>query len=187
MRHKLALMMAATLLLGVVLPVAHAQRGVGDEVGVARQAVKPEIVTLVGTVTKVETGPCENSTGRSPLGTHFLMENAKGKMLNIHLGPFAMVEFVAGDLAEDMEITVEAFRTEKMKERHYVAKSLSYGDRTVTVRDETLRPVWAGGRGARYAREGFSRGAGYGPRAGRGRGRGFGRANRGWGAGFGPR
>ena len=183
MRYRLTLLMVATVLSGIVVPVAKAQRGVGEPVGVARQAVKPEIVTLVGTVAEVKTGPCENTTGRSPLGTHFLMEGTKGKILNIHLGPAALLEFVAGDLTEDMEITVEAFRTEKMKDGHYVAKSLSYGGRTVTLRDQTLRPIWAGGRGAWRARDGFSRPTGFRPRAGWGRGRGFGRANRGWGAG----
>jgi hypothetical protein len=158
---------------GVVVPAAQAQRGVGEPVGVARQAVKPETVTLVGTVTKVETGPCENTTGRSPLGTHFSMEGAKGKVLNIHLGPTAMVEFVAGDLTKDMEITVEAFRTEKMKDGHYVAKSLSYGDRTVTLRDENLRPVWAGGSAGVRGRGGPPLGPGRGQGLGYGRGCGW--------------
>jgi hypothetical protein len=177
--------MFASMLCAVVVPFAYAQRGIGEPVGVAGQAVKPDVATLVGTVAKVDTGPCESTTGGSLLGTHFLLEGANGKMLNIHLGPAAAVKTVADDLVTGMEITVEAFRTKEMQDGHFVAKSLSYGERTVVLRDESLRPVWAGGGRGWRSGENVSRGAGYGWRAGMGRGRGFGRGTRGWGARWG--
>jgi len=98
------------------------------------------------------------------------METSKGKTLNIHLGPVAAIEFVAKDLSQGQKVKVEAFRTKKMKKGQYVARSLTFGSQTVELRDETLRPVWAGRGGPGWGR-GYGRGAGYG----RGRGRGWGR------------
>jgi hypothetical protein len=181
MRHKLTLLLVGTLFSGTVVPVAHAQRGVGAPMGVARQPDQPKTVTLVGTVAKVETGPCENSTGRALAGTHFLLKIRKGQTLNIHLGPANVVAFVADDLTKGMKITVEAFRTKKMKKGHYVAKSLVFDDRTVKLRDDTLQPVWAGGRGAGSTLDGFSRGAGWRGAGWRGTGgRGAGWRGAGW-------
>jgi len=98
------------------------------------------------------------------------METSKGKTLNIHLGPVAAIEFVAKDLSQGQKVKVEAFRTKKMKKGQYVARTLTFGSQTVELRDETLRPVWAGRGGPGWGR-GYGRGAGYG----RGRGRGWGR------------
>jgi len=193
--YKLRVSMLTLAVLGLAASAALAQRGVGDPAGVARSGVKPEIVTLSGKVLEVKTEPCANTTGRSPLGTHFLMKTAEGKTLNIHLGPAAMVEFAAKELVPDKAVKVQAFRTEKMKEEHYVAQQLSFDGRSVTLRDDTLQPVWAGGAGTGAARggaalapsrgvgPGWGRGLGYGRnRAGGGRGAGFGR-----GAGYGWR
>ena len=46
---------ASTLLVAVVALHAHAQKGMGDAEGVARQTDKPRIVTVSGTVIKVKT------------------------------------------------------------------------------------------------------------------------------------
>ncbi len=161
---------------GLVSSVAMAQRGVGGPDGIARKAVLPEVVTLKGTVVKVETGPCENTTGRSIVGTHFLMKDPKGKTLNMHLGPTAIVEFVAKELTDGKTVKVEAFRTEQMKKNHYVACTITCDGRAVTLRDATLRPAWAGGREAADGRSwSTSRsGRGLGPGWGRGRNQGRG-------------
>ena len=71
---------------------ALAQRGVGDDAGIARQAVKPAVVSLSGKITSVETGPCMSTTGRAEVGTHVHLETPKGRALNIHLGPQAEVD-----------------------------------------------------------------------------------------------
>ncbi len=196
--------MLALAVCGLTASTAMAQRGVGEASGVARQAVRPEVVVLTGKVLQVETGPCENTTGRSILGTHFLMQNSEGETLNIHLGPAGAVEFVAKELAKDKEVRVEAFQTEAMKKDHYVARTLTLDDRMVTLRDETLRPAWAAGRGAvgqgpaagasgRGMGPGWQRGGygggyrgGYGAgyRGGRGRGPGWGRGQGGVGYGI---
>jgi hypothetical protein len=183
---RVALGMCAAL--GWMASVAFAQRGAGDPSGVARTGSQPEIVSLSGTVLEVKTEPCGNTTGRSTVGTHFLMKTAQGVTLNIHLGPAAMVESVAKELAADQAVQVRAFRTEKMPEGHYVAQQLSYNGRHTTLRDRSLQPVWASGagRGAAggAAHTGAARGPGRGAGAGRGRGPGYGR-NRGGGQGAG--
>lgn len=185
-RTQIALL-ALSITCGISIP-ARAQRGVGETAGVAQQAVKPTTVSLSGTVLEVKTGPCENTTGRSPLGTHFLMKTEEGETLNIHLGPAVRVEFIAKDLPAGTKVKVEGFRTEKMEPGHYAAVSLTYGDRTVQLRGGNLQPIWAGGAGGRNAAvgaaAGFGRGrgqgAGYGYRGGRGYGRQGGRGS-GWG------
>ena len=188
--------MLALAVCGLTASTAMAQRGVGETSGVARQAVRPEVVVLTGKVVQVETGPCESTTGHAILGTHFLMVNSEGETLNIHLGPAEAVEFVAQELTKDKEVQVAAFRTEKMKQDHYVARTVTVGNRMVTLRDETLRPAWAAGRGGvgqgraagvsgRGMGSGWQRGGngtGYG--GGRGRGPGWGRGQGGGGYGI---
>ena len=187
--RKVRVSMLTLAVLGLAASAALAQRGVGDPSGVARTGATPEIVTLSGKVLEVNTEPCTNTTGRFPVGTHFLMKTAKGKTLNIHLGPAAMVEFVAKELVPDKAVKVQAFRTEKMKEDHYVAQQLYYDGRNVTLRDQTLQPVWAGGAGTGTARGGAALGPsrGAGPGWGRGMGYGRNRAGGGRGAGYGRR
>lgn len=181
---KLARISVWTLAMcGLLASTAMAQRGTKGGTGVARQATRPEVVTMAGTVVGVETGPCENTTGRAYVGTHFLMKTSEGDTLNIHLGPAGVVDSVAKKLAQDKEVQVEAFRTEAMKEGHYAACKITCGEETVTLRDDLLRPTWAGGQ-ASGARQGNSAGMssrGRGPGRGRdaygqGNGRGYGNA-----------
>jgi hypothetical protein len=153
--------------------VASAQRGVGDRQGVARQPAKPEIVSLCGKMVRVETAPCEMTTGPSLVGAHFVLKMPEGKKVNIHLGPAPAVEFVTKDLSKGQKIEVEAFRTAKMAKDQYVARTLTFGSRTVELRDETLRPTWAG-QGGPARGQGWGRGRGYG----RGRVAGWERQNR---------
>lgn len=172
--------------LGFASPV-FAQKGVGDPSGVARQAVKPAIVSLSGKLVEVKTEACELTTGRSPIGTHVILEAAKER-LNIHFGPAAAVADIVAKLSVGQQLTVKAFRTEKMKEKHFVAQSLAFGETTIELRDANLQPVWAGGnvgpRGAGAGQAGFGggRGQGWGRGAGWGRGPGSGRGA-GWGCG----
>jgi hypothetical protein len=125
---------------------AYAQKGMGEPAGVARQVVKPEVVSLSGKLVEIEAGPCEKTTGWSPIGTHILLETAKGEKLNIHLGPAAAVADILGELHVGQEVTVNAFRTDKMSENHCTAQSLTFGKTTVDLRVASLRPVWASGR-----------------------------------------
>lgn len=174
---------------GLLASTAMAQRGVGNNAGVARQTVRPEVVPLTGKVVGVETGPCEDTTGHALAGSHFLMETSDGETLNIHLGPAGAVGFATKELAQGKEVQVEAFRTEAMKKGHYAACTITSGDQKITLRDATLRPVWTGGqrstggRGAAANVNSRRAGAGQG-RGGNGRG-GYGQGGaRGYGSAY---
>ena len=178
------------LLCAMAVPPALAQRGMGERAGVGQQVVKPKVISLSGKVLATETGPCEKTTGRAYVGSHFLLITPEGKQLNVHLGPADAVDDLVGRLTAGKKVTVHAFRTAKMTKNHYVAQSLKVDGTTIRLRDEGLRPLWAGGGRAWSGRGGppygygmrqgsrWRSGTGYGPAWGRGGGRGGGR---GWG------
>jgi hypothetical protein len=164
--------------------VAEAQRGIGQTSGIARQGLEVQRVTLSGVVVEVEVGPCENTTGRSLVGTHFFLKTPDGKTLNIHLGPADQMEEIVDALRVEEKVQVQAFRTERMQADHYVARSITVGGEVLRLRDDNLRPVWAGppGRSAdglapdgRGSRQGWRTGPGSGWNRGAGGGRGTGR------------
>jgi predicted Fe-Mo cluster-binding NifX family protein len=135
---------AALFACGLLASAAWAQSGVGDPQGVARRPAKPKVISLSGKVLEAKTEPCENTSGRSPLGVHFVMKASDEKTVNIHLGPAAAVKSVVNELSRGREVKVEAFRTKKLEKRHYIARSVKIGDRTWELRDRNLRPTWAG-------------------------------------------
>jgi len=147
MRSNVSQVLYLSVVVTAATSTAWAQRGVGDLEGVARQASRPAVVTLAGTLMEIKTGPCEQTTGRSPIGTHLLVRTAEGEVLNVHLGPQTAVADVVAKLGVGQTLRIEAFRTEKMADRHYTAQSLRFGDTAVELRDDGLRPVWSGGPG----------------------------------------
>ncbi len=159
---RLAIVISTALLLSVN---AAAQKGTGEDTGVAQQAVKPAIVTLAGKLLEIKTGPCENTTGKSPTGTHLIVLSNEGTKLNIHLGPENAVDHVVEQLATGQSCTVEAFRSERLPANAYIAKSLLLDDKVIHLRDDNLRPSWAYAQGK-----------------GQGRGRGMGQGGGRWGS-----
>ena len=184
MKCGLTFLAAGALLWGAVVPCAHAQKGMGEPAGIARQAVKPEIVTFSGKVLTVKTEPCKMTTGRAYLGTHFMLQTPEGGSLNIHLGPAVAVDFVTKELSVGAKVTVKAFRTAKMPENHYTAQSFVLDGTMIQLRDESLRPVWAGGGNVVPGRPGPQWPRGVGRGQGRGYGLGYGRSG-GQGRGYG--
>ena len=150
--------MALFSIVFLTLP-ATAQKGMGEPTGVGRQAVKPPIEAMSGTIKDIKIGPCERTTGRSSEGVHLIVETPDAKTINLHLGPSSALGEELKQLAAGQKITFEAFRTERMPKDAYVAKSLKAGDKTFELRDDRLRPKWAGG----------GRGAGRGQRMGAGK------------------
>jgi len=154
-----------------VCSAAYAQKGMGDQVGVARQGLKPPMTQLSGQIVSIETHPCEKTTGPALAGTHLIVEGTEGKQYNLHLGPANAVAPIVEPLQPGKQIQVVAFRTSQMPENQYVVTTLRLEDGKVLVlRDSDLRPFWSrwGGPG-RGSNQGF---------AGRGQGRGFGRQSR---------
>ena len=154
--HAVALATAVLVLGGV--PFARAQKGIGDENGVSRQSAKPEVITMTVVVSKVDSHPCENTTGPALVGTHFLALGSKGEKLNIHLGPAEEVKEITKRLKRGLEIKADVFRTAKMPANHYVARTLYIDGQVLHLRDKDLRPFWAGG----FAGKGNGGGTGFG-------------------------
>lgn len=148
---------------------ALAQRGVGDSVGVAQQGLQVEEATFTGTLKEIQTGPCANTTGRSYMGTHFILDTDNGDV-NVHLGAARAVDFVVQKVDIGQELRIDAFRTERMVAGEYVAQVVRVDGEVITLRDEYNRPVWAGS-GVRGPNWGAVN-PGYGGRGGRATGRG---------------
>lgn len=125
---------------------ANAQKGMGDTEGMAQRTDKPAITSLSVSLLEVKTGPCQQATGKSPAGTHLMVQD-DGKTLNIHLGPESAVDHIVAQLEPGKSLAIDVFRTEKMPEDAYIAQSLTFDGKTIHLRDANLRPSWAEGRG----------------------------------------
>jgi hypothetical protein len=156
-------MIMVGVMLGVLLSVdtVRAQRGTGERQGVARQAEKPAVETIVGMLKEIKSDPCGQTTGRSPIGTHLILEGEE-KTYNVHLGPASEVGDVVGKVRVDDKVEATVFRTPRLPEDQYVAVSVKLGDKKIVLRDESLRPRWARGGGQGPDQIGLRRG---GPRA----------------------
>ncbi|MBN1912234.1 MAG: hypothetical protein JW818_21115 [Pirellulales bacterium] len=172
---------------------AYAQRGMGDPIGMAQRQVLPKLVSLSGKLAAIQTQPCKGGTGFGVVGTHIVLKTDEGKELMVDLGWAKAVEPIVKQLSVGKKINVIAFRTDKMPKGRYVAKSLSFDEKTEKLRDENLRPFWAGrvlnwnGSEKNSVNPiGPGPGRGRGWRRGRGRGRGYGGGRGlGWGRGYG--
>ena len=180
-----------TVLLGLWLPTAYAQRGMGDAVGLARQGLQPELTKVSGKLVRIETHPCQQTTGQGILGTHVGVRTPEGQTLDIDLGWAAAVESIAARLVVGQPLDAVVFRTDSMPEDRWVAKSLTIEGDVLALRDDRLRPLWAGpgggqgpsrtAAGSGWGTRGFAAGgyrvggrAGYGASYGAGYGAGYG-------------
>jgi hypothetical protein len=155
-----------------------AQKGVGQSEGIVRQGLNPPVEQITGTLEKVEVGACQATTGRAAVGAHLIVRTAEGELVNVHAGPASYVQPLLADLPIGQQVTLDVFRTEALPEGQVIAQKIAYGDQTIELRNESLRPAWAAGPG-----RGVGRGQGFGPARGGGRGPGMGPGR---GAGFGP-
>ena len=133
-------------LLLVVVYSANAQRGQGDLTGMGMESDKPPLVMISGELDHIKTGPCENTTGHAYIGTHLFLKTEVGTLQNIHLGAAYAVESYVDKLSIGQKVDVLGFRTEQMEETHYIAKEITANGHTYVLRDEDLRPFWAGDR-----------------------------------------
>lgn len=166
MRCKFLLM--TMILVSTLSGAALAQRGTGERQGIARQADKPAVQSIVGTIREVKTGPCEHTTGKSPVGTHLILVG-KDRTYNLHLGPAALVEDVIALARVGEPVEATGFRTGRLADDHFVAVMVKLGGEEIRLRNDALRPRWAGsdGRGGGQAAR---RGGGGGGATGRGGG-----------------
>ncbi|MDC7785294.1 hypothetical protein J2S22_000458 [Rhodoplanes tepidamans] len=159
MRHRHVCTGVAVLAAALIGGTAWAQKGTGEASGMGRRADKPPIVSLSGTVKETKVGPCKLTTGRSSEGAHLIVQT-RDRTINLHLGPSAAVADVLKAAPAGQALAVQGFRTDRMPADAYVAKTVTVGDRTFTLRDDRLRPRWAAGRGGGRG-QGFGRGPGW--------------------------
>jgi len=136
------------LIVGIVLVLnlsAFAQKGLGDTRGISRTNIQPEIENIEGILDQVKTGPCEHTTGKAITGTHLFIDTGElDQLINVHLGAAYAVESYVNELKPGQFVEIQAFRTEKMKPYEFIAKAITTNGKTLHLRDENLRPFWAG-------------------------------------------
>jgi len=159
MKRTSLILSAALLGLAAFAAPATAQKGTGEPSGVARQAVKPPVEAMSGTIKDIKIGPCEKTTGRAAEGAHLIVQTPDARTINLHLGPTFALREELKQLSAGQDISFEAFRTERMPKDAYIAKSIKAGDKVFALRNDSLRPIWAGGRGGGRGRQ-MGRGGG---------------------------
>lgn len=153
------------ILLGLIFILnlsAFAQKGMGDSNGIARSAVQPTIVEVEGSLHHIKTGPCEHTTGHAIIGTHlFIDTDDNDQLMNIHLGAAYAVESFVNELEIGQIVRFKAFRTQTMGPMDLIAKEVVANEKTLQLRDDNLRPVWAGDqhfmKNRHFGRNGYNR------------------------------
>ncbi len=157
-------------LAALTAPPLLAQRGMGDESGIAQWDTLPPTTQISGRVSDLKIAECKSTTGKADLGAHVFLDTDDGRTLNVHMGPYDVLESLVADLEDGTEVSATAFRTDAMPEDHYVAVTVNLAGTETTLRNpDTLRPTWstelqAGAGQTRQAGEGASR-RGEGPGA----------------------
>jgi hypothetical protein len=126
----------------MIAMAGYAQKGVGEAKGVSQQQINPELLKMEGVIQQIKSGPCEHTTGRAVLGTH-LMVKSQGKMVNIHLGPTSEIAKLFSP-SEGDQITMTVFQTDKLPKDQFIAKEVAINGKSTVLRDDKLKPVWAG-------------------------------------------
>lgn len=101
------------------------------------------VETLQGEVARVERVP---SAAGASAGIHVWLKTEK-ETIPVHLGPEWYWEKEGFPLKAGDPIAVRGSRISSDGKPALIAASVKRGDRSVTLRDETGRPKWAGGRG----------------------------------------
>lgn len=100
------------------------------------------VETVEGTVTSVDRVA---TSGRWGGGVHLMLQTAQGP-LAVHLGPAWFIDSQTLRVAAGDRVTVTGSRLEVGGQPALIARTLTKGSETLTLRDETGRPVWAGQR-----------------------------------------
>ena len=139
---------AIILFLLALTPWASAQKGVGNDTGIAARTSVNETKQISGILKEVVTEPCTQTTGRYSNGTHLLVRTKQGStnMLNLHLGPTEVLSDQTGLLKTGQSLQLEVYCTDDLADYHYIVKEYTYKGETYEIRDASLRPFWAGNR-----------------------------------------
>lgn len=135
---KIVLLMAFC----IVSLVGYSQKGTGENSGISRQQINPELLKMEGTIEEIESAPCKYTTGKSVSGTHLTLKTQK-KLVNIHLGPTSEVSnLVSVDEGDFIKMIV--FKTDKLPKDQFIATKLFINGESIVLRGENFKPVWAG-------------------------------------------
>jgi hypothetical protein len=102
-------------------------------------------MTLNGTVEKVwteECGCCADCAG----GTHFMLQ-MDGETMEVHLGPASLFAKNDWELERGDEIEVLGSKVSFRDGEALIAREVTKGGETLTLRNEQGIPVWSRGRG----------------------------------------
>jgi hypothetical protein len=138
-------MVGAALLVAGVASFAVAQTPGAGRQGSPMYDVTSE-TTIMGVVESVQTIAGPDSRGRRGLGGTHLVLKAETERLEVHLGPTAYlaeqrVRLATGDVVEILgsRISIDDMPV-------LLARQITKGGETWTLRDATGRPLWSGGR-----------------------------------------
>jgi hypothetical protein len=101
--------------------------------------------TIAGTVEKVELVDC--CCPRGGTGMHLVVQTG-AESIEVHLGPSSFIAEHQMELAPDDALEIVGSRVVCGGERVLLARQVTAGDRTLTLRDAQGRPEWSG-RGRR--------------------------------------
>lgn len=100
--------------------------------------------TLTGTVDTVENITPPRGGGRGVGGLHLTLKTGT-ESIEVHLGPIAFLKEKNVGIEKGDTLKVLGSRVTLDGTPVLVAREITKGDRTVTLRDESGRPLWAGG------------------------------------------
>ncbi|MGM0497839.1 MAG: hypothetical protein ACQESJ_07975 [Bacteroidota bacterium] len=150
-------MKGTKILIAVVLlavtSMGYAQKGVGNNSGIARSNSVNEIEQISGELQKIITEPCTQTTGRYSNGTHLLVKDDEDETLNVHLGPTYVMSEITDQLKTGEEIQMKVVGTEDLPDHNYIAKEIQSGEEAHEIRDSNLKPFWAGNNAKRRGRK----------------------------------
>jgi len=148
---KLKNTMLATMIMVIVTSSGFAQKGTGNSSGVAKNYSSSIVTELSGELKKIVNEPCKKTTGRYSYGTHLFIEtlNTRKRTLNIHVGPTEEIKRITENLKTGQQIEMMVFKTDDLPENQFIVKSLKVKGKLYTLRNEDLKPFWAGNQNHR--------------------------------------
>ena len=173
MKHKAFLLMLITAFVLMLSADAMAQRpGWGRWAQVDHSYDVNTVETVKGTVEDVTYVTPTRGRGPGP-GVHFTLKKGN-ELLEVMLGPVAYLDEQAEPFEKGDAVTVVGSRITLDGKPALIAKTLTYGDKTVTLRDDAGFPKWRGTQRAQGQAMGMGRSMGPGRGMGRGQGPGGG-------------
>jgi hypothetical protein len=104
-------------------------------------------VRLKGTVAEVKEVECEMCG--SAMGTHLVLKT-EAESMEVMLGPTAFLKKHNFAVANGDEIEVTGAKIKIDDQDELLAREVKKGEKTLTLRDKTGKPMWAGGRDHRH-------------------------------------